>query len=255
MCALSAEELLLACGSAGLLAVSLRTDLTVFAAKQPTAIREFVYGVAFDTNTDTLLLFFQTPTDVYQLVSLRRNASEWLEVQRLDTNPNPRSHYIPSISVCDSRVLLGQYGNPRTLHVFDVSEAHTLSDAGDVTPERRFYGFACARRGNDTLVAFAHSSSVSLQRLASLPLRLEPLASVDLTDPRRLLFRGDLLLVADWNEATRTHAIVSFRAADNALSERLVLLGAQTGIPRAWALAGERLVLANSKDLLEYGFT
>ena len=198
-----------------------------------------------------------------QLVSLRRNASEWLEVQRILV---PHSYYIVSeetdniinelacAPLCDSRVLLGNGGN--TLYVFDVNEAHTLSDAGNVTLGSEFWGVACTRRGNDTLVAFSHRSTVSLHRLASLPLRLETLASVNLIDPWHLLFRGDLLLVADWNWEIKTNAIVSFRAADNALTERRVLLGAQTGVHvRVWDLAGERLVLVTPNEFLVYDFT
>ena len=107
MCAISAEELLFACGDAGLRAVSLRTGLWRYEAIKPTAIRE-VRGVAFDTHTDTLLLVVLTPTDVYQLVSLRRNASEWLEVQRLSIRT--QYAYTPRISVCGSRVLLAVHG-------------------------------------------------------------------------------------------------------------------------------------------------
>ena len=84
VCALSAEELLLVYGYAGLRAVSLPTGL--FAAKKPIAIRDYVNTIAFDTHTDTLLLVMMAP-NVWRwlLVSLRRKASEWLEVQRLDT--------------------------------------------------------------------------------------------------------------------------------------------------------------------------
>ena len=83
VCALSADEVLLACGAAGLRAVSLRT--AQLAAHEPTAIR-YMQRVAFDAHTDTLVLFVKAPTDEYcQLVSLRRNASEWLEVERPST--------------------------------------------------------------------------------------------------------------------------------------------------------------------------
>ena len=248
MCALSADEILLACGRAGLRAVSLHT--AQLAAYEPTALQN-VYRVAFDTHTDTLLLFVRASTgDYYQLVSLRRNASEWLEVQRLDTRIHHLSFYIFNFAVCDSRVLLGD-GGRNMLHVFAVSAEHTLRDTGSVTLQSEIYRVACIRRDGDTLVAFSNDTSVSLLRLTSLPLRLVPLASFDLTDPRLLLFREDLLLVADWNKA-----IVSFRASDNALTERRVLLDAQAGVNvHAWALAGDRLVLWDLWDLLVYAFT
>ena len=157
--------------------------------------------------------------------------------------------------MCDLRVLLGQYGGGNTLYVFDVNKEHTLSAAGNVTLEW-FYGLACTRRGNDTLVAFTHESSVSLQRLASFPLRLEQLASVNVTDAWRLLFRGDLLLVAQYNITLRSDAILSFRVSGNTLTEQRVLLDSQAGVDmHSWALAGERLILATPYELLEYNFT
>ena len=157
--------------------------------------------------------------------------------------------------MCESRVLLVEgYEGTNRLYVFDVNETHTLSYAGNVYIEKKFYGVACTRRGNDTLVAFRHESSVSLHRLASLPLRLEPLASVNVTGSWRLLFRGDLLLVADYNRDTGRDAIVSFRVSGNALTERRV--DAQTGDGvRVWALAGERLVVVTWKEWLVYDFT
>ena len=249
MCALSADEVLLACGSAGLRAVSLHT--AQLAAHKPSAIR-YVYGVAFDAHTDTLLLLVEPLAyHYYQLVSLRRNASEWLEVQRFNTRIHYSSEFY-DFAVCDSRVLIFKRGGDTTMYVFKVSAKRKLRNAGNVTLQSRFYKVACTRRDNVTLVALSHDTSVSLLRLTSLPLRLVPLASVSLTVHRRLLFRGDLLLVDDWNR------IVSFRASDNALTERQVLLDAQAGVRvDSWALASDRLVLWNwkSEELLVYAFT
>ena len=254
MCAFSADEVLLALGAPGLRTVSLHTAQLV--AHEPTAIR-YVYGVAFDAHTDTLLLLvWATTGDYYQLVSLRRNASEWLEVQRLGTRIRHSSN-IDNFAVCDSRVLLVER-RENTMYVFDVSAKSTLRDAGNVTLQRRFWRLACTRRNVDTLIAFSHETSVSLLRLTSQRLRLEPLASLSLTAPRRLLFREDRLLVADWKSATNTHAIVSFRATDNALTERRVLLDAQAGVDvNVLALAGDRLILFNSRleEILVCDFT
>ena len=51
-------------------------------------------------------------------------------------------------------------------------------------------------------------------------------------------------------------AIVPFRAVDNALNERPVLLEAQAGVyVNEWALAGDRLVIADSENLPVYEFT
>ena len=257
--ALSADEVLVARGPAGLRAVSLHNAQHV--AHEPTALQytspPHVNRVAFDTHTDTLLLLVWVPCDYYtghyyQLVSLRRNASEWLEMQRLGTIIHNKFNF----AVCDSRVLLVDRGW-NTMYVFDVSAEHTLRDEGNVTWQSSFHRVACTRRDGVTIVAFSHNTSVSLLRLTLLPLRLEPLASVSLIAPRPLLFRGDLLLVADWNRATNTSAIVSFRVSGNALTERRVLLDALPGVLLHWALAGDRLVLWNwkSEELLVYAFT
>ena len=258
LCVPTPDEMLLA-SRAGLRALSLHN--AQLAAHEPTAIQD-VERVAFDAHTDTLLLLVLPPNVLppnannYQLVSLRRNASEWLEVHRLNTS----FEYISGpgvMEVCDSRVLLGESGG-NTLYIFNVSAAHTLRAADSLSLQNTtFRKVACARRDGDTLVAFSHSSSVSLQRLASLPLRLERLASVDFTDPHRLLFRGDLLFVTDWNSTSDTHVIVSLRASGNAFTERRVLLDAQPGVGLGpWALSGDRLVLwdSNSEDLLVYTF-
>ena len=171
MCALSADEVLLACGTASLRAVSLHT--AQLAAHESSAIRDDVWGVVFDAHTDTLLLLVGAPTGAkYQLVSLRRNASEWLEVQRLGTRIR-HSTYMYNFAVCGSRVLLVERGG-NTMYVFDVSAEHTLRDAGSVTYSSSLYGVACILRDGVTLVAFSHDTSVSLLRLTSLPLRLVP---------------------------------------------------------------------------------
>ena len=102
-----------------------------------------------------------------------------------------------------------------------------------------------------------------MHRLALYPLRLETLATRgDLTASRWLLFREDLLLVADSNPAVRTHAILSFHVLDNALTERRVLLDAQRSVlVGAWTLAGDLLTVSElnstgwtAGDLYVYDF-
>ena len=263
LCALSADELLLACGTAGLRALSLRTGQLV--AREPTAMREDVRSVAYDRQTDTLLLVvcvWQSEwVGKYQLVSLCRNASEWHEVQRLNLKLYELNAKI-FMEVCDSRVLLGQWGG-NALYSFDLSAKHTLQDA-DKAHLLESRGFACTRRGNDTLVALPQWPSVSLQQLATHPLQhLKQLATSDvLTSPQFVLFRGELLLVADWNFDTKTHAIVSLHQMGNALAEQRVLLEAKRSVNvNFWTLSGDRLVVSEwnemarkSGDLYVYDF-
>ena len=88
----------------------------------------------------------------------------------------------------------------------------TLNDAGSVFNQSAFNAVACTRRDKDTLVASSYAIVVSLQRLASLPLRLERIATsviTGLTGAKWFLFRRELLLIFDWNGAPNKAAIVS----------------------------------------------
>ena len=123
-----------------------------------------------------------------------------------------------------------------------------------------FNQLACTRRDDDTLVALALVSSVSLHRLTSAPLRLDLLAKVDLKYPLGLLFFGNVLLVAHLNNSAEKYVIVSLRASGNALTERRVLLNINATVDMyvsVWALACERLVHWDSESrnrLLVYAF-
>ena len=139
------------------------------------------------------------------------------------------------------------------LDVLEVNAANHIASV--VGTEAK--GLACTRRGNDTLVAFAHASSVSLQRLTR--------GNSESNNPPQILFRDGLLLVADWNSATRTQAIVSFSATGNRAHWRRVLLDNQlssNAVVGQWALAGDRLIVSEWKwsynwaqgDLLVYKF-
>ena len=113
------------------------------------------------------------------------------------------------------------------------------------------FGLACTGRGNDTPVAFSHSKSATLQRLrhTSLPLRIGPLASANLSAPSWLVFREDrLLLVANGNTNANQNAIMLLRVSEDALIEQQTLRSAQPGDSlKAEAFAGSRLVLLDWK--------
>ena len=121
MCALSFDVVLIACGGAGLRALSLRQRpaQSQLYAHALGSIGEDIKRVAFDNDTDTLLLFLlQTSLkyEEWQLVSLLRNGSQWLEVQHLTTHLTYLYMYNqPNIAACGSRVLLGNWD---TLYVF-----------------------------------------------------------------------------------------------------------------------------------------
>ena len=155
------------------------------------------------------------------------------------------------MAVCDSRVLLRAYGR-KTLYVFDVSTAHTLRAAASVPLPNAFYRLACTRRDGDTLVVFTYwneTSSVSLQRLALLPLRLER--------QRRLLLDIFQRRPADFHKLALRHANAWHRVAA-LVGQRAhwarALLDTQAGDKMAWTIVRDGLVLFDwdSKDLLSY---
>ena len=248
--ALSTDELLFICNES-LHALSLRTG-QLSAHEHPTL--SHLRDMALDTRTGTLL--FAERVDNWQLVSLRCEASKWLEVQRRNITLGSRAVLL---SVCDSRVLVVGIGDSGLVlhHMFDITAQHNLIGAGPEVQQRLGYNLACTRRDNDTLIATDGGGSVSLQRLATGPLRLEHIAtSQDVAYIFKLLFRGELLLVADWKYENNTHKriIQSFRATPNALTERRVLLH-NVSFFLDWTLAGDRLVLADTdSNLLVYDF-
>ena len=99
-----------------------------------------------------------------------------------------------------------------------------------------------------------------------LPLQLptlKPIASFNL-NADLLQFRGEMLLVSEWNSTTVTDAIVSYSLKGNKLTNRQVLLYSQDNVYfNQWALAGDILVISEMKresnewkqgDLLLYEF-
>ena len=263
VCALSADELLFSCGRKGLHALSLRTGLRT--ALHSTAHGNDVRKVAFDTRTGTLTLLARNDSvNNWLLVSLRRNASEWLEVQRFETILSKNeSNFV--MAVCDSRVLLSLSGRQdQRMYVFNVSATHTLHQVGQVDMPDPIWSLACTRRAADTLVAVGHSGSVSLQRLTSIPLRFEPIQNATSknrgTWSQRLLFRGELLLATHYEIKyegewyTIKVFIVSFRATYTALTARRVLFDAGSFWVSDWTVVGDQLVTAKSNKLLVYDF-
>lgn len=253
----SDSEVVVANGAAGLRELVLHNGRAHFSESAPAAIKN-VYGWAFDES----LLLVVWPTnktwpfnEYWELVSMRRKGNIWVEAQRVRTDKkitNPAyTSYIPvSIAVCGSRVLFGRFGD-YTINVYEVNVNYRiLWSIGTLYLNNSFKFFACTRRGNDTLVAFSHDKSVSLQRFDSLALRLEPLANVELSSPAFLLFRGEKLLVWDRNWSTGIHCIVSLRVSGSGLTEKHVLL--DNVEVSAWTLTSmhDKLIIWNKNSAL-----
>ena len=256
LCALTDDEVLLACGLRGLRALGLKS--AKLSDPKPSALT-LVYSVALDAATDTIVLALAAQAqsryiDVGWLVSLQLVADEWREVQRLQIEISSFLDWVGLSFAGDSRVLLGQCSKDR-LYAFDVSVEHRLQPVGAVLLEKALFRFACTRLGADSLVAIVHyrSRCVSVERLvgAGAELHFESLAHTELAGAWNVLFRGDHLLVST------LQTVVSFYVAvDGArLRGRRELLGASARVCVIdWCLAGELLVVRdlNSNDLLLY---
>ena len=249
MASLLDGRLVFASGAEGMRFIALYQILARFtepALPQP-AIRD-VYGWAFDKDTNTLLLVVWpggqnwTISNYWQLVSLRYEKNTWVEVQRLRTNMGIVFDTV-NIAVCDSRVLFGGVDNIR-VNVYEVDRDHIVRSTGTVRLDNKYYIFACTRRRNDTLVAFSHDNSVSLQRFDSLALRFELRANVEFSNPKFVMFSEEMLLVTNYNSSTRTNSIVSLRVSGSALTEKHALLDDGDDVRvNAWALERHRLFL------------
>lgn len=255
LCSLSEDTALLACGIAGLRALTLKTGQ--LSPRDPCSLKH-VHSAAYDAPTDTLLLAVWVESaggGVYWLVSLRRGAEEWSEVQRVQTEIKHLDFgpwYVTLSSLCDSRVLVGERDTEK-LSVFEVVEEHSLRPVGIVLLENQIREFACTRDGPDTLVALSHDdNSVSLHRLISL--RLETLARVKLTDPWDLMFHGTVLLLSDYINI-RKQAILYMDTHGGRFSNPRQLLEANAKVRvEQWCLVESNLLVLdyNSKDLLVY---
>ena len=273
ICILTNYRILLACGSLGLRAISLLHP--ELAATEAANVRD-VCSVVYETRIQTLILLVWGPRTFdegsdssYFLVLLREDINDlyWAETTRHNTNiAVVRRSTDAMLSSCDGRVFVGEYGGVG-LNVFDVSEDHNVQAAGTVALEAALRGLASTRRGIETLVAIGYDSAIQLSRSSPLAL-LEPLAAIAFTSPpRRLIFRGEQLLVARYNSGTGSDEIVSLRTIGNQLETEEVVYSSKrkffTAMPKIeitnWAIdpAVDRLLLADrmTGNVLIYKFT
>ena len=154
--------------------------------------------------------------------------------------------------MCGSRVVLVDGGRGR-LYVFDMDATHSISAEGLYALPFDFHEITCTRVGNDTFVAFAHEFSVSRFSLRRIDSSEDWHALYDrerffFNDPRLLLYYKNLLLIADWNSATKSHEILSLSWTDGIFTEKQLLLNISELVNvLSWTLFGDvdRLFLWN----------
>ena len=253
MCAVSDDIVLLSFNKNGLFALSMQSGQLL--PRKPCELKR-VIRMAFDVQTDTLLLVLRTPRpdgDCWRLASMRRGAEVplWNEVDRLTTEFEA-SLNSPMISVCESRVLFGA-GSSKYICAFDLYREHNLRHTGKVDVISEYKFLSCTRMGADYIIALSHQNSVSLHRLVGL--QLEPLATIASTQLLVHLFKGQLLFGTRWKGSQ----IISFLVTDSGLNnlQPKVLLDSDVGINvNQCCIVGDRLIMRDntSKDFLLYDF-
>ena len=190
------------------------------------------------------------------LVALSRNGSEWSDVQRVQTEGI--GHTICVLS--DSRVFIGKWSSTylelfRVVRTWFGDNSITRLHRILVPEEFRWFSATCS---SDTLVAMSYpkqDNSVRVHRLRGD--RLEELARIQLTEPWTLLWLADRLLVADFDENMKSHAVIELEVSDTRLERRRELIATSENI-RVNRLCAVNDGLAifdyNTKDILHYSF-
>ena len=212
-------------------------------------------------DSDTLLVcerLFSSERNTDWLVAVRRSGSEWRETHRLRLQTDFSNELMIICALSGSRVLVGQW-HSEYLELLRVEVAVAVKSGARIAPVCRLdvtakYRYECATCASDTLVvmSFAMDQSVGLYRLRG-DRCLEELAHIILNAPCELLWRADRLLVAEWNEATKSHAVDEFEVSGARIERRRQLIAANERIQlRSWCAVDGGLAITDlySEDLL-----
>ena len=218
----------------------------------------FVYSVCHMSDSDTLLVC-SFENNHRWLVVLSRNDSEWREEQRVQTN---REGDI-SCALSDSRVLIGQE-HSTYMELFRVESGPRIARVHRIHDPEKYHSFS-AMCGSDTLVAMSYpkdpkwspnmDNSVRVHRLRGD--RLEELVRIQLKAPSLLLWLADRLLVADYDNKTKSHAVIELEVSDTRLELRRELIATSENISVSSLCAvndGVAILDYNYKDILHYSF-
>ena len=211
-----------------------------------------VYSVCHMSDSDTLLVCSgnEGPDRNWAkwLVALRRNGSSWRVVQRVQTDIS--GHL--SFPLSGSRLLIGEPVSKR-MELFRVESGPRISRVHCIhVPEE--YAYFSATCDSDTRVAMTYSSpdnSVRVHRL--LDDRLEEIARIGLKEPWSLLWLADRLVVADFDNDKKSHALIELKVSDTRLERRCELFPSSENIYVHKLCAvndGLAMFNSNSKDIL-----
>ena len=210
-------------------------------------------SVCHMSDSDTLLMCSgEEGLNRSWLVALSRNSSEWREAQRVQTDGE---EWI-SCALSDSQVLIGVFRS-RYMELFYVDSGPRIASLHLIhVPER--YDWFSATCGSDTPVAMSYSYSNHLVRVHWLRGdRLEELARIQLKRPDRLLWLADRLLVADFDENNKSHAVIELEVSDTRFKRRRELIATSENIRvRSLCAVNDGLAIFdyNTDNILHYSF-
>lgn len=230
-----------------------------------------MFRITFDESTNNLFVS-ELDGDVFYLNALIRNPNKWDRVQRQTAFQTCKPYwYHFDLTVCDGRnghthVLLGWRNRAATsVTAFVVPPDHKLISAGTMNipqiPQGAVHSIACTNTNDRTYVAMAQGANVTLYELVATSSnegdrrQLKRLDSVQLTRPRNLMFRSNLLLVSDIKH-TNEDNIEALEFTSRKLLQRQQILK-DTGVQVLWwsiARHEDMLVIATNDDIRVYSF-
>ena len=213
-----------------------------------------VWSVCHMSDFDTLLVCSREvgPDMKYAnwLVALSRNGSEWREAHRVQTGG---MGWI-CCALSDSRVLIGN--NSTYMELFRVESGPRIERVHSIHVPNNYEWFS-ATCGSDTFVAMSYrrDQSVRVHRLRGD--RLEELSRIQLKSPGKLLWVADRLLVADYDNDKKSHAVIELEVSDTRLERRRKLIATSENINvSSWCAVNDGLAIFDykSKNILHYSF-
>ena len=221
--------------------------------RAPHDTKPYMWSVCHMSDSDTLLVCSCEKWS-YCLVALSRNGSEWREAQRVETDGDG----LNSCALSDSRVLIGYFSVwlfSQYMELFRVESGPRIAFVHRINVPEKYCWFS-ATCGSDTLVAMSYNdNSVRVHRLRGD--RLEELARIQLKCPEVLLWLADRLLVADYDEKTKSDAVIEFEVSDKRLERRRELIATRDSIRvNSLCAVNDGLAIFNGKksDILHYSF-
>ena len=219
--------------------------------RAPQATSLLVWSVCHMSDSDTLLVCSGEK-------GRERNWAKWLVVLSCNDSElrQARVQTVGKGEICcalsDSRVLIDESSSKR-MELLRVESGPRIAPVHFIhVPD--YYSFS-ATCGSDTLVAMSYpfpDKSVRVHRLRDV--QLEVLARIQLNCPHDLLWVADRLLVADFDENKKSHAVIELEVSETRLERcrKLLATSENINVRRLCAVKdGLAIFDLNSRDILQ----